>query len=157
MGHGTDKNNDTNNSSTFCPIIQKSGIGLEGNEGWTYPEDKKSAITYNITEVGKMISFTRSTLLKLRETPRGPRTACKVARSPVAGVHGSGLQPCQPPQQPCAGATARAGVPSTQNPSSAPRLYSCSLPQLTGFRMRRERQTMRTPMGMAQGSQGSAG
>ena len=60
MGHGTD-NNDTNNSSTFCPIIQKSGIGLEGNEGWTYPEDKKSAITYNITEVGKMISFTRST------------------------------------------------------------------------------------------------
>jgi hypothetical protein len=121
-------------------------------------QEKKVPSTYNIGEAEKQKYFH----LHLRELRRGPHIACTATATRIlaASQHESVIQSKQcSPQQPCARATARAGVPSTQTPSSAPRLYydHCCVPQLTGFRMRCcACQTTKMAMREVRDSRGSA-
>lgn len=118
---------------------------------------RKKPSTYNIREGGK-----RYFHLHVRGLRRGPHIACTAVaiRIVAASQNGSVHQPklCSS-QQPCVRATALADVPSTQTPSCAPRLYYnyCYILQWTESRVgRRACQTMRTVMGEARDSQGSA-
>lgn len=92
--------------------------------------------------------------LHVRGLRRDPHIACTAVaiRIVAASQNESVLQPF-------VRATAQAGVPSTQTPSCAPRLcYNyCYFLQWTGSRTRRRAcQTMRTVMGEARDSRGSA-
>jgi len=131
------------------------GRAVKKNEPKVKKNETPSA--YNIREAGKRYFY-----LHVRGLRRGPHIACMAVaiRIVAASQNESVLQPqlCSP-QQPCVRATAQAGVPSSQTPSCVPRLYYNYryFLQWTGSRTRRRAcQTMRTVMGEARDSRGSA-